>query len=65
MNDATETIVDAVETAADHVGPRAFIAGLITGGVVYTTYRINRRFADRRQAKKLIKNEAPVETDTK
>ena len=62
MNEASETIVDVVETAAENVGPKAFLAGFIAAGVAYGTYRINRRFIARREAKKLIKQSAPIET---
>jgi hypothetical protein len=62
MNDASETIIDAVETAADNVGPKAFAGGFIAAVILYGTYRINRRFADRREAKKLTKAQNPIET---
>jgi hypothetical protein len=62
MNEASETIVDVVETAAENVGPKAFLAGFLAAGVAYGTYRINRRFVERRQAKKLTKAQNPIET---
>jgi len=61
MNDTSETIVDVVEKAAENVGPKAFAAGLITAVTLYGTYRINRRFTARREAKKLIKKTEPIE----
>jgi hypothetical protein len=62
MNDASETIVDVVEKAAENVGPKAFAAGFIAAVGLYGTYRINRRFVERREAKKLTKAQNPIET---